>query len=132
MPSSVEQLAGEVVAEEFEGWGDEIRQDFVDNAFNYEVGSVLLSETESVKVWFIRVEPGERLHAHRHVNDYFWTALRAGSSIQHSDDGLTRRVTYSAGQTRHFKFPGESYLLHDLCNVGDAPIEFITVEHVGP
>jgi beta-alanine degradation protein BauB len=122
-------LAGEITAEDFEGWSPQLRQEFVDNAFNHQVGSVLLSETEDLKVWSIEVPSGGRLPAHRHVLDYFWTALTDGSSIQHTDDGATRRVSYRAGDTRHFTFPGDEYLLHDLCNDGPTTLRFMTVEH---
>ncbi|MEU1599061.1 hypothetical protein ABZ468_41195 [Streptomyces sp. NPDC005708] len=125
-------LAGEVVARNFEGWSPALRQEFTDNAHNYRVGSVLLSETDDLKVWSIHVPPGQHLPAHRHVLDYFWTALTDGSSIQHTDDGTTRRVSYRAGDTRHFTFPREEYLLHDLCNDGPTELRFITVEHKRP
>jgi hypothetical protein len=73
--------------------------------------------------------PGERLPAHKHVLDYFWTVLTAGESEQHTEDGVTRRVGYEPGTTRHYTFgPGE-YLVHDLCNVGSTELIFITVEH---
>ena len=125
-------LAGGVVAEGFEGWSPEIRQEFIDNAYNYAVGSILLSETDEVKVWSIRLAPGERLPAHRHVLNYFWTALTDGVSLQHTDDGTTRRVAYQAGDTRHFTFPGDEYLLHDLYNDGPGELAFLTVEHKCP
>src|SRR6185437_7960610 len=98
-------LAGQVVAENFAGWTAEIRQEFADNSHNHQVGSVLLSETDEVKVWSIRLAPGERVPAHRHVLNYFWTALTDGISLQHTDDGTTRRVVYRAGETRHFSSP---------------------------
>ncbi|MEU3983964.1 hypothetical protein AB0F77_28450 [Streptomyces sp. NPDC026672] len=126
------QLAGEVVARDFDGWSEELQQEFVDNAFNYSVGSELLSETGNLKVWGVTVPPGGRLPAHRHVLDYFWTALVDGTSVQHTDDGTTRRVGYRAGDTRHFSFPGEAYLLHDLCNDGPSELRFLTVEHKRP
>ena len=37
------------------------------------VGSELLSETEKLRVWTIRLKPGERIGFHRHVLNYFWT-----------------------------------------------------------
>lgn len=123
-------LAGTLVATDFEGWSDEVKADFDRNEFDGYVGSRLLSENERVRVWEIRLEPGERWHAHRHVLDYFWTAILAGTSRQHTFDGTTRDVSYSAGETRHFHFgPGE-YLLHDIENVGDSPLIFATVEHL--
>ena len=39
------------------------------------VGSTLLSENERVRVWIIRLAPGERIGFHRHVLDYFWTSV---------------------------------------------------------
>ena len=117
------------MAENFAGWTAEIRQEFADNSHNHQVGSVLLSETDDVKVWSIRLAPGERVPAHRHVLNYFWTALTDGISLQHTDDGTTRRVVYRAGDTRHFSFPGDEYILHDLYNDGPSELAFLTVEH---
>lgn len=122
-------LPGDVVATNYEGWSAALRVEFAGAGRNYEVGGKLLSETEKLKVWEIRLAPGERLPAHKHVLDYFWTVLTAGESEQHTEDGMTRRVSYVPGATRHYTFgPGE-YLLHDLCNVGTTELIFVTVEH---
>jgi hypothetical protein len=126
--SRVQVLAGEVVATDFAGWSPGLVEEFRVNAHNYQVGGRLLMETERVKVWEIRLAPDERLPAHRHVLDYFWTALTDGSSEQHTDDGTTRRVSYRAGETRSFEFAPGEYLLHDLHNTGSAELAFITVE----
>ena len=123
------QRAGAVVARNFDGWPAEVLQEFHDNAHNFTVGQRIVSETEDLRVWEIRLDPGHRLPAHRHVLDYFWTAVSAGRSRQHEDDGTTREVDYVEGDTRHFHFgPGE-YLLHDLENIGQSQLVFVTVEH---
>lgn len=127
---TINELSGTVTATGYEGWTEELRQEFIDNAYNTNVGTRLLSETPTTKVWLIRIAPGERVPAHRHVNDYFWTALRAGKSRQHTEDGTTREVTYAEGTTRHFQFPGDDYMVHDLENTGETELEFITVEHL--
>ena len=124
------QLAGELIASGFDGWSAELKQEFEDNAYNKAIGSRVLSEDDRVRVWHIEVPPGQRLPAHRHTLDYFWTALRDGRSIQHTDDGTTRRVAYRKGDTRHFVFHDGAYLLHDLVNDGDTTLEFVTVEHL--
>ena len=36
--------------------------------------TTLVSESDRVRVWTIRLKPGERIGFHRHVLDYFWTA----------------------------------------------------------
>ncbi|MGW3564404.1 hypothetical protein ACWDSL_11000 [Streptomyces sp. NPDC000941] len=123
-------LAGDLVAGGFDGWPQELRAEFEAHSHDGRVGSRLLSETPRVRVWEIRLAPGERWHAHRHVLDYFWTAVNAGRSRQHTHDGTTREVSYNAGETRHFTFgPGE-HLLHDIENVGDTELVFTTVEHL--
>ena len=123
-------LAGALVTTDFGGWSPELRAEFASHAHDGRVGSRLLSEDTRVRVWEIRLGPGERFHAHRHVLDYFWTAIHAGRSRQHTADGSTREVAYAAGETRHFTFAAGEFLLHDIENAGDTELVFTTVEHL--
>lgn len=108
----------------------DLREEFARQAENPCVGQVLLSEGPRARVWYIRLKPGERLGFHRHVLDYFWTALTDGEAISHVDGGPPQRARYRAGETRHFGFgPGES-MTHDLQNVGSTDLVFVTVEHL--
>jgi len=92
------------------------------------VGSTLVSESERVRVWIIRLAPGERIGFHRHVLDYFWTAVSGGRGRQHIHDGTTVEYTYQPGETRHETYgPGE-FKVHDLENLGDKEMVFMTVE----
>jgi hypothetical protein len=122
--------SGELVAKNFQGWEDWLKADFAEHTYDGHVGSRLLSQNPRVRVWEIRLAPGERWHAHRHVLDYFWTAITAGRSRQHTSDGTTRDVSYQAGQTRHLHFEQGEYLLHDIENTGDTELIFTTVEHL--
>jgi hypothetical protein len=70
-------------------WSPEITADFEENSSNPCVGTTLLSEDQRVRVWEIRLKPGERIHFHRHVLDYFWTAVTPGKAISHQADGMT-------------------------------------------
>ena len=123
-------LAGELIGSDFAGWTEKLVEEFRVHAQDGHVGSRLLSEDSRVRVWEIRLAPGERWHAHRHVLDYFWTAITPGRSIQHTHDGTTRAVEYVAGETRHLGFARDEFLLHDIENVGDADLIFTTVEHL--
>lgn len=109
---------------------DDLKQELARNAFNPCVGHILLSQSDRARVWFIRLAPGERIGFHRHVLDYFWTALTAGSAVSHINGGPPKRAEYSAGETRHMTFAQGEYLLHDLANVGTSELLFITVEHL--
>jgi len=100
------------------------------NEFNPCVGQILLSESERARVWFIRLEPGERLGFHRHVLDYFWTALTGGKARSHTNGGAPVEASYVAGQTRHLSFAPGEFMIHDLQNIGSRPLLFMTVEHL--
>ncbi len=92
------------------------------------VGSTLLSENERTRVWIIRLAPGERIGFHRHVLDYFWTSVSGGRGRQHVIGGTTVEYTYQPGETRHERYgPGE-FKVHDLENLGDQEMVFMTVE----
>jgi len=107
---------------------DWVRAEFAANATNGRVGSRLVSETDTVRVWHIELKPGERLPVHRHVLSYFWTAMTPGRARSHHQDGTTVEVDYVAGDTRHLDFgPGDS-MMHDLANIGETTLVFATVE----
>lgn len=109
-------------------WPDWLKSEFQTNLDNARVGTRLLSESERVRVWHLEVEPGGRLPVHRHVLDYFWTALTAGRGRSHYHDGRTVEVDYRPGDTQHHRFPRGKFMMHDLENVGDTTLAFTTVE----
>ena len=92
------------------------------------VGSMLLSETEQVRVWMIRLAAGERIGFHRHVLDYFWTSVSGGRGRQHVHDGSTVEYTYRPGETRHESYGPGQFKVHDLENIGDKEMVFMTIE----
>ncbi len=92
------------------------------------VGSTLLSEDARVRVWIIRLAPGERIGFHRHVLDYFWTSVSGGKGRQHLMDGTTVEFTYRPGETRHETYGLGQYKVHDLENLGDKEMVFMTIE----
>jgi len=95
---------------------------------NPRVGNMLLSENERVRVWMIRLAPGERFGFHRHVLDYFWTCVTGGRGLQHVKGGKTVEYTYQPGETRHETYEAGEDKVHDLTNIGDEEIVFMTVE----
>jgi beta-alanine degradation protein BauB len=92
------------------------------------VGNMLVSESKRVRVWMIKLAPGERFGFHRHVLDYFWTCVTGGRGRQHVHDGTTVEYSYAPGETRHETYgPGE-FKVHDLENIGDKEMVFMTIE----
>ena len=109
-------------------WPAAIEAELIANRDNPRVGTRLLSCDDRVRVWEIRLKPGERIGFHRHVLDYFWTAVTSGEALSRQEDGTTVEARYSAGQTQHCVYgPGE-YRIHDLENIGSTDLVFTTVE----
>ncbi len=73
-------------------------------------------------------QPGERIGFHRHVLDYFWTSVTGGRGRQHVHDGTTVEYTYQPGETRHETYGKGEFKVHDLQNLGDNGMIFMTVE----
>ena len=109
-------------------WPDWLRQELERNMFDGRVGQSLVSETDRVRVWLIRLRPGERLPLHRHVLDYFWTATTAGAARSHVFGGKTVERVYAEGETQHQHFGRGKFKIHDLENIGDGDLAFTTVE----
>lgn len=112
-------------------WSADLQAEFAREANNPNpcVGSMLLSENEKLRVWMIKLAPGERIGFHRHVLDYFWTSVNGGRGRQHVHDGSTVEYTYQPGETRHETYGAGEYKVHDLTNIGDADMIFMTVEN---
>ncbi|WP_102933392.1 hypothetical protein [Streptomyces malaysiensis] len=124
-------LSSTVVAEGFARWSPELRKEFDNNADNGWIGQSLVQETDVLRIWETHLRPGERIPVHRHVLDYFWIALTGGRARQHSSDGTTHEISYARGQSRHFCCPEGRYHLHDLKNIGDDVLSFLTIETKG-
>ena len=113
-------------------WSDALKQEFDREARSPDgcVGNALVSETDRMRVWTIRLKPGERFGFHRPVLNYFWTCVSGGRGRQHLMDGTTVEYSYAPGETRHEVYgPGE-FKVHDLENIGDAELVFMTVESI--
>ncbi|MEE4591244.1 hypothetical protein V2J94_04980 [Streptomyces sp. DSM 41524] len=130
-PRSDIPLSSTVVAEGYDRWSPQLHKEFDTNAHHGWIGQTLVKETDSLRIWETHLQPGERIPVHRHVLDYFWIALTNGRARQHSGDGTTHEISYARGQSRHFRCPAGRYHLHDLKNIGDDVLSFLTIETKG-
>ena len=106
------------------------KEELARNQKNGQVGGLLVSETDEVRVWLINLKPGERLPLHCHVLNYFWTATSVGRARSHYSDGRIAETTYKLGDTKHYRFAAGECMIHDLENVGTDELTFTTVEMI--
>lgn len=109
-------------------WPAALQAEFLTDFYSPAVGSVLVSETDEVRVWHLHLPPGTRCGFHRHVLNYFWSCHSDGVARGWYDDGRIQDVQHFKGETKHFHFgPGEGFT-HAVQNVGDSDLLFTTVE----
>lgn len=95
---------------------------------NREIGTARSFENDHVRVFRIRLEPGERAPFHVHDATYFWTVVEPGRGLQRFADGTFVIRDYRLGETRYLVQTPQDSLIHDLENVGETPLAFVTVE----
>jgi hypothetical protein len=114
----------ETVAFDLSAYADELSE----ATENLNVGTKVLFENDRVRVWELALDPGVRAPFHCHTIDYFWVAADPGPVVQRVSNGDESSVTHDRGQVTFFTFRDGDTLIHDLENVGDKPIRYITVE----
>jgi quercetin dioxygenase-like cupin family protein len=98
---------------------------------NLAVGTTLWFENDRIKVWEVQLAPGERGPFHAHTRNYFWTVVEGGRGLQRLGDGTLAVRNYSVGDTSFLEHTPETALVHDLENVGETVLRFVTVELLG-
>jgi len=106
-------------------FADELR------AASANVGTSRLFENDRVRVWELRLAPGERAPFHAHTLGYFWTCVDPGVGRQRYADGTMKVFRYRLGDTRYSEHSPDAPMLHDLENIGDTVLRFVTVELLG-
>jgi quercetin dioxygenase-like cupin family protein len=95
---------------------------------NLDVGTRLWLENDRIRVWEVRLQPGERGPFHAHTRRYFWTVVDGGIGRQRTADGTMITREYHVGDTNYSEHSPDEPLIHDFENAGESQIRFITVE----
>ena len=95
---------------------------------NHDLGTSLWFENQRIRVWEVLLQPGERGPFHAHVSNYFWTVVEGSRGLQRFADGTFVIRDYQVGETKYLEHTPATALIHDLENIGDNPLRFVTVE----
>jgi hypothetical protein len=107
---------------------EEFAQELAVAPANRQLGTSLWFETDHVRVFEVRLGPGERGPFHVHDATYFWTVVEPGRALQRFADGTFVVRDYALGETRYLEHSPKDPLVHDLENVGPSTLRFVTVE----
>jgi beta-alanine degradation protein BauB len=95
---------------------------------NSAVGTKLLLENDRVRIWEIRLEPGERAPFHWHTTPYFFVCVEAGRARTRFPNGFYVDDDNEVGETVFLDTDPAEPHVHDLENVGTTTLRFTTVE----
>ena len=107
---------------------DDFAHELAEAARNRELGTALWFENDHVRIFEVRLEPGERGPFHVHDAIYFWTVVEPGRGLQRFADGSFVVRDYALGDTKYLIHSPDDPLVHDLENVGETTLRFVTVE----
>ncbi len=88
------------------------------------LGDKILFENEYVRIWSVKLDPGERQAWHKHDLPYVIVPMTDGKIEIESVDGKIVRPDDKSGKAI-WRDPGE---IHDLRNLGDAVYKNVLVE----
>ena len=92
-----------------------------------QVGTTLLFENERVRIWDLRLAPGESTGLHRHTTDYLYVVIGGGTLQGIDANGNKKPVEEMAdGVVRFRNIDGED--VHQAVNVGARDWRNIVVE----
>ncbi|MFF4878118.1 MULTISPECIES: cupin [unclassified Micromonospora] len=89
--------------------------DVIDSTELGPVGQEIVYENDRVRVWHIRLEPGERQPLHRHDHPYLVVAIEGAKNVIQTVDGTRIDADEPTGGVV-YRDPGA---VHMLTNVGD-------------
>ena len=89
-----------------------------------DVGTELLFENDSVKIWDLSLEPGQSSDWHHHTLDYVTVGLTESRMQRHFDDGTSDETVGYAGRYTY----AEKHQPHEVSNVGDTAHRNILIE----
>lgn len=107
---------------------DEFSEELSVASSNKELGTSIWFENDRIRVWEVLLHPGERGPFHSHTTHYFWTVVEGSRGLQRFADGTYVVRDYAVGETKYLEHSPDSELIHDLENVGESTLRFVTVE----
>ncbi|GMN12073.1 hypothetical protein MTsPCn9_08940 [Croceitalea sp. MTPC9] len=96
--------------------------------FKETLGSMLLFEDDSIKLWNLKLEKGERMPFLKHNKDYSWISETDALLKSRFGNGKIALIRVEKGDTKYHENFGKSRI-NDLENVGETPVIFKVLEY---
>ncbi|WP_108246990.1 hypothetical protein [Muricauda brasiliensis] len=112
----------------FDPWEQEKIDELLHQQIKESLSNRLIFEDESIKLWDLRLLPGERLNFRRHNTNYGWVCTTGGLLITRYGNGKIDMVKLNQGDTEYFENRGKNYI-NDLENIGEDMVVINILEY---
>lgn len=102
----------------FDPWEQEKIDELLHQEIKESLSNRLVFEDETIKLWDLRLLPGERLNFRRHNTNYGWVCTTGGLLITRYGNGKIDMIKLNPGDTEYFENIGKNYV-NDLENIGE-------------
>ncbi|PKA99418.1 hypothetical protein B0O79_3129 [Flavobacteriaceae bacterium MAR_2009_75] len=105
----------------FTSWETSKLTELKEKQVSTDLGQSLLFENDSLRIWEIFLQPGERMGFRKITNSYNLVSMGIGLSITRCEDGSINLYKFNEGDTLFINAANESKV-QDLENIGDLPL----------
>ncbi|PWL38757.1 hypothetical protein DKG77_10955 [Flagellimonas aquimarina] len=112
----------------FDSWEQEKIDELLHQEITQSLGERLVFENESVKLWDLNLNPGERIPFRLHNTNYSWVCTTGGLALTRHGNGKINMVKLDQGDTEYWEFKGKNYI-NDLENIGEDRIVINILEY---
>ncbi|WP_437395310.1 hypothetical protein [Flagellimonas lutimaris] len=112
----------------FDPWEQEKIDELLHQEIKGSLSNRLVFENEVIKLWDLKLLPGERLNFRRHNTNYGWVCTTGGLVITRYGNGKIDMVKLNPGDTEYFENRGKNYV-NDLENIGEDTLVINILEY---
>ena len=112
----------------FDPWEQEKIDELLHQEIKESLSNRLVFENEAIKLWDLRLLPGERLNFRRHNTNYGWVCTTGGLVITRYGNGKIDMIKLNPGDTEYFENRGKNYV-NDLENIGEDTLVINILEY---
>ena len=113
---------------DFSKWEEKYVKELHALEFRESLGNMLLFEDESIRLWNLKLEVGQRMPFLRHNKNYSWISETNAVLKSRFGNGRISLIRVDKGDSEYFKNSNKNYI-NDLENLGDSPAIFKVLEY---
>ncbi len=117
-------------ANNFSTWEPNHLHELHSLAYKNQLGNTLLFEDDSIILWNLKLNQGERMPFLKHNKNFSWIAENDAVLKSRFGNGRISLIKISKGDTDYFEHRDKNYI-NDLENLSKTPIVFKILEYKG-